>query len=193
VFLFGQAISCLINTSKHRISSSRAVNYELGRSRTTLTKNGEELTVASRGVLDVTHSGEPGDAYIDAKFPEVDLDDSVSSHQLPHSNNGSELSSAPNAHMCTASLSEGQSPEVYIPGLIIHVVPIKNGASPLRKTLMTRHKDKSYKAFIANRHDFMDLVVTPRMFLDHLPWRYNLKNSIHLESFFSSSCACGKS
>uniref|UniRef100_A0A453G4C6 Uncharacterized protein n=1 Tax=Aegilops tauschii subsp. strangulata TaxID=200361 RepID=A0A453G4C6_AEGTS len=47
VFLFGQAISCLVNTPKHRISSTAAINYELGRSRTTLTYNGEKLTVAS--------------------------------------------------------------------------------------------------------------------------------------------------
>jgi hypothetical protein len=69
---------------------------------------------------------------------------------------------------------------VYIPGLIVHIVPVKNGTSPLRKTLLNRHKNKSYKAFIANRRDFMDLAVTPRMFLDHLPWRYILKIVIHV-------------
>uniref|UniRef100_A0A8R7PX87 Fungal lipase-like domain-containing protein n=2 Tax=Triticum urartu TaxID=4572 RepID=A0A8R7PX87_TRIUA len=170
VFLFGQAISCLVNTPKHRISSTAVINYELGRSRTTLTYNGENLTVASRGVLDGAPSEEPSDAYRHDKFPEAGLDESGSSFRLPHSNNGAELSSAPD-HTCTISLSEGQSPDVYLPGLIIHIVPIKNGTSPLRKTLVTRHKNKSYKAFIANRQDFMDLVVTPRMFLDHLPWR----------------------
>ncbi|KAF7038982.1 hypothetical protein CFC21_049069 [Triticum aestivum] len=170
VFLFGQAISCLVNTPKHRISSTAAINYELGRSRTTLTYNGEKLTVASRGVLDGAPSGEPSDAYRDDKFPEAGLDESESSYRLPHSNNSAELSSAPD-HTCIISLSEGQSPDVYLPGLIIHIVPIKNGTSPLRKTLVTRHKNKSYKAFMANRQDFMDLVVTPRMFLDHLPWR----------------------
>ncbi|VAH66848.1 unnamed protein product [Triticum turgidum subsp. durum] len=177
VFLFGQAISCLVNTPKHRISSTAVINYELGRSRTTLTYNGENLTVASRGVLDGAPSEEPSDAYRHDKFPEAGLDESGSSFRLPHSNNGAELSSAPD-HTCTISLSEGQSPDVYLPGLIIHIVPIKNGTSPLRKTLVTRHKNKSYKAFIANRQDFMDLVVTPRMFLDHLPWRYILRNSL---------------
>ncbi|CAM0884151.1 unnamed protein product [Alopecurus aequalis] len=171
LFLFGQAISCLINTPKYQISSTGAVNYELGRSRTTLTYNGEKLTVASRGVLDVAHSGEPSDPYRDGKFPEADLDESGRSYNLPPSDNGSELSSAPNDQMSTQSLSEGQSPEVYLPGLIVHIVPVKNAVSPLLKTLVTRHKNKSYKAFIANRRDFMDLVVTPRMFLDHLPWR----------------------
>ncbi|VAH82676.1 unnamed protein product [Triticum turgidum subsp. durum] len=177
VFLFGQAISCLVNTPKHRISSTAAINYELGRSRTTLTYNGEKLTVASRGVLDDAPSGEPSYAYRDDKFSQAGLDESGSSYRLPHSNNGTELSSAPD-HTCTISLSEGQSPDVYLPGLIIHIVPIKNGTSPLPKTLVTRHKNKSYKAFIANRRDFMDLVVTPRMFLDHLPWRYILRNSL---------------
>uniref|UniRef100_A0ACD5WIU4 Uncharacterized protein n=2 Tax=Avena sativa TaxID=4498 RepID=A0ACD5WIU4_AVESA len=171
VFLFGQAISCLINTPKHRIGSTASMNYELGRPRTTLTYNGEKITVPSHGVRDVAHSGGPSDTYRDGKFPEADLDESVSSYRLPNSNNGSELSSAPSNHICAVSLSEGQSPEVYLPGLIVHIVPVKNGTSPLRKTLLTRHKNKVYKAFIANRQDFMDLVVTPRMFLDHLPWR----------------------
>lgn len=171
VFLFGQAISCLINTPKRRSGSTGAINYELGRSRTTLTYNGEKITVPSHGVLDVAHSGERSDACRDGNFPEVDLDVSGRSYRLPHSNNGSDLSSVPNDHMCTTSLSGEQLPEVYIPGLIVHIVPVKSDTSPLRKTLLTRHKKKGYKAFVANRQDFMDLVVTPHMFLDHLPWR----------------------
>lgn len=169
VFLFGQAISCLINTPKHRISSTAAINCELGRSRTTVIGNGGKCMVASRSVLDVSHSGEPSNAYRDGNFPDDDLNECGRGYRSPRSNNGTELSSAPNDHMCAISLSDGQ--EVYLPGLIIYIVPVKNGTSSLQKTLVTRHKNKSYKAFIANRQDFMDLVVTPRMFLDHLPWR----------------------
>jgi hypothetical protein len=125
----------------------------------------------------VAHSEEPSDANRNGKFPEAVLDETGRSCRLPHSNNGSDVSSALNDHV---SLSEGQSPEVYIPGLIVHIVPVKDGTSPWRKTLLTRHKNKCYKAFIANRQDFMDLAVTPRMFLDHLPWRYILKIVIHV-------------
>ncbi|KAL6616546.1 hypothetical protein ACP70R_038816 [Stipagrostis hirtigluma subsp. patula] len=171
LFLFGQAISCLINTPKHRISSTAAINYQLGRSRMTVVSDGGRCTVDSRGVLDVPHSAEASNTNRDDKLQEDDLYECDTGYRSPHSNNGSELSSAPNDQICTASLSEGQSPEVYLPGLVIHIVPVKKDTSPLKKTAVTRYKNKSYRAFIANRQEFMDLVVTPRMFLDHLPWR----------------------
>ncbi|KAL6840346.1 hypothetical protein ACP4OV_030156 [Aristida adscensionis] len=171
LFLFGQAISCLINTPKHRISSTAAINYELGRSRMTIISDGEKCTVDSCVVLNVSHSGEASNTHGDDKFQKDCLYKSAGGCRSPHSNNGTELASAPNDQICTISSSEGQSPEVYLPGLVIHIVPVKKGTPPVQKTAVTRFKNKSYKAFIANRQDFMDLVVTPRMFLDHLPWR----------------------
>lgn len=176
LFLFGKAISCLVNTPKYRISSTAAINYELGRSRMT-TASGGRCIVASRDSLDISHCGEAGNAHRDGQFQESGLFECGEGYRLSHLNNGSELRSASNDHISTISSSEGQSPEVYLPGLVVHVVPVKKSTSPLQKTNVTRHKNKSYKAFIANRKDFMDIVVTPRMFLDHLPWRYALKNS----------------
>lgn len=173
LFLFGQAISCLINTPKHRVSSTAAINYELGRSRMTTGSDGRKSIVASHGIMDVSHCGE-GNAHIDSQFREDDLYD-CGGPPHSHSNDGPGLMSASDDHIVTISSSEGQSPEVYLPGLVVHVVPVKKGASPLQKTFVKRQKNKSYKAFIACRKDFMDLVVTPRMFLDHLPWRYVLK------------------
>ncbi|KAG0540581.1 hypothetical protein BDA96_03G421400 [Sorghum bicolor] len=170
LFLFGQAISCLINTPKHRVSSTAAINYELGRSRMTTVSDGRKSMVASCGFMDVSHCGE-GNAHIDSQFREDDLYECGGAYRSPHSNDGPGLMSASDDHVITISSSEGQSPEVYLPGLVVHVVPVKRGASPLQKTIFTRQKNKSYKAFIAYRKDFMDLVVTPRMFLDHLPWR----------------------
>lgn len=173
LFLFGQAISCLINTPKHRVSSTAAINYELGRSRTTTVSDGRKSMVASRGFMDVSHCGE-GNAHIDSQFREDDLYECVGAYRSPRSNDDPGLMSASDVRIITINSSEGQSPEVYLPGLVVHVVPVKKGASPLQKT--TRQKNKSYKAFIACREDFMDIVVTPRMFLDHLPWRYVQKN-----------------
>ncbi|KAL5229241.1 hypothetical protein ABZP36_017506 [Zizania latifolia] len=172
VFLFGQAISCLVNTPKYRVSSTAAINYELGRSRTSVVGDGEKYMAGSCSVLDVPHSGEASN-YGNGNFPEDDLNKCSREYRLPRSNDDIELSFTPN-DLTTISLSEGQSSEVYLPGLIIHTVPIKNGTSPFQKTPVTccrSRKNKSYKALIANRQDFMDLVVTPRMFLDHLPWR----------------------
>lgn len=170
LFLFGQAISCLINTPKHRISSTATINYELGRSRMATFSDGRKYTVASHGFLDASHCGE-GNGHGDSQFREDDLCECGGGFRSAHSHNVPELMFASNDHISTISSSEGLSPEVYLPGLIVHVVPVKKGSSPFQKTIMTRHKNKSYKAFIANRKDFMDLAVTPRMFLDHLPWR----------------------
>ncbi|KAG8054329.1 hypothetical protein GUJ93_ZPchr0001g31284 [Zizania palustris] len=173
VFLFGQAISCLVNTPKYQVSSTAAINYELSISRTSVAGDGGKYMAASCSVLDVPHSGEASDAYGNGNFPEDDLNKCSREYRLPHSNDDVELSFTPN-DLRTLSLSEGQSSEVYLPGLIIHIVPIKNGTSPFQKTSVTccrSHKNKRYKALVANRQDFMDLVVTPHMFLDHLPWR----------------------
>ncbi|KAF8664887.1 hypothetical protein HU200_054201 [Digitaria exilis] len=171
LFLFGKAISCLVNTPKYRISSTAAINYELGRTRMATANDGGRCIVASRDSLDISHCGEAGNAQGDGQFQESGLFECDEGYRLSHLNNGSELRSASNDHISTIRSSEGQPPEVYLPGLVVHVVPVKKSTSPLQKTTVTRHKNKSYKAFIANRKDFMDIVVTPRMFLDHLPWR----------------------
>jgi len=171
VFLFGKAISCLVNTPKYRVSSTAAINYELGRSRMTTASDGGKCTVVSRGFSDVSHSGEASSAHRENGIREDDFYERGEGYRLPRFNNDTELTSASNDHLSTVSSSEGQSPEVYLPGLVVHIVPVKKSTSPLQKTTVTHRKNKSYKAFIANRKDFMDLVVTPRMFLDHLPWR----------------------
>lgn len=63
--------------------------------------------------------------------------------------------------------------EVFLPGLVIHIQPQKNSFQmPLSKWWRTTHEDSSkYKAFIADRESFKDIIVSPSMFLDHLPWR----------------------
>ncbi|KAI8537711.1 hypothetical protein RHMOL_Rhmol09G0045900 [Rhododendron molle] len=64
-------------------------------------------------------------------------------------------------------------PEVFLPGLVIHIQPQKNSFQmPLSKWWRTTHEESSkYKAFIADRESFKDIIVSPSMFLDHLPWR----------------------
>ncbi|XP_052172832.1 uncharacterized protein LOC127788510 isoform X3 [Diospyros lotus] len=63
-------------------------------------------------------------------------------------------------------------PEMFLPGLVIHIVPQKNSInSPSCSSLITN--SWSYKAYIANKETFKDIVVSPSMFLDHLPWRAN--------------------
>lgn len=178
LFLFGKAISCVVNTPKYRVSSTAAINYELGRSRMTTASDGGKCIFEPRGFLDVSHCRESRDG----QFQEDDFYECGEGYRLSRLNNGTELTSASNDHISTISSSEGQSPEVYLPGLVVHVVPVKK-STPLQKTTAIRRKNRSYKAFIANRKDFMDLVVSPRMFLDHLPWRYT-KNSTLMEVLY---------
>ncbi|CAN6483272.1 unnamed protein product [Victoria cruziana] len=68
--------------------------------------------------------------------------------------------------------SKQEPQEVFLPGLIIHIIPES------RKTLLALCKswkghgeDANIRAYIASRETFKDLVVSPYMFLDHLPWR----------------------
>ncbi|KAK4566880.1 hypothetical protein RGQ29_002938 [Quercus rubra] len=68
--------------------------------------------------------------------------------------------------------SAGDPPELYLPGLIIHMVPHQRGShTSLWKCCTVLEKAQSYKAYIANRESFKDIIVSPSMFLDHLPWR----------------------
>ncbi|CAK8574434.1 unnamed protein product [Lathyrus sativus] len=72
--------------------------------------------------------------------------------------------------------SENQSaddpPEMYLPGFVIHIVPDKKKPQTDRKRFWrTMERDRCYRAYIANRESFNDIIVSPSMFLDHLPWR----------------------
>ncbi|KAK3204552.1 hypothetical protein Dsin_018598 [Dipteronia sinensis] len=81
--------------------------------------------------------------------------------------------------MDTVSRSENRSAgnptEVFLPGLIIHIVPQRKHLNmPLWKTWRIQRTAQVHNAYIANRESFTDIVVSPSMFLDHLPWRcYN--------------------
>ncbi|XP_044500136.1 diacylglycerol lipase-beta isoform X2 [Mangifera indica] len=62
--------------------------------------------------------------------------------------------------------------ELFLPGLIIHVVlQQQNSNIPLWASWRAQKRRNNYKAFIANRENFTDIVVSPSMFLDHMPWR----------------------
>uniref|UniRef100_A0A1D1YGF4 Sn1-specific diacylglycerol lipase alpha n=1 Tax=Anthurium amnicola TaxID=1678845 RepID=A0A1D1YGF4_9ARAE len=68
-------------------------------------------------------------------------------------------------------VSIGETPEMFLPGLIIHVVPERQSILPLWTSWKVQDRKHGYRAFIANRENFKDILVTPYMFLDHLPWR----------------------
>nr|XP_027188984.1 sn1-specific diacylglycerol lipase beta isoform X2 [Cicer arietinum] len=72
--------------------------------------------------------------------------------------------------------SENQSAddpqEMYLPGFVIHIVPDqKRPQTDLNTSWRVLERGKYYRAYVANRENFKDIIVSPSMFLDHLPWR----------------------
>lgn len=71
------------------------------------------------------------------------------------------------------NVSAGDPHDIFLPGLIIHIVPQQRSFHlPLWKGCRIQEKAPSYKAYISDRERFKDIIVSPSMFLDHLPWRY---------------------
>jgi len=68
--------------------------------------------------------------------------------------------------------SSNDPPELYLPGSVIHIVLEKQRSqSDLRALWRIQEREKCYKAYMADRESFKDIIVSPSMFLDHLPWR----------------------
>ncbi|XP_077211969.1 lipase class 3 family protein isoform X2 [Tasmannia lanceolata] len=74
----------------------------------------------------------------------------------------------------SVELSNRDPPEMFLPGLIVHIIPEqKRSLFPLWKSWNIHDREPSYKAYISHRESFKDIIVSPYMFLDHLPWRCN--------------------
>ncbi|GAB4834161.1 hypothetical protein Ancab_032425 [Ancistrocladus abbreviatus] len=72
----------------------------------------------------------------------------------------------------SSSRSAADPPEVFLPGLVIHLVKQQARMNmPLWRGWRIQERASRYKAVLANRENFKDIVVSPYMFLDHLPWR----------------------
>lgn len=89
----------------------------------------------------------------------------------------------------SGSLTARDPPEMYLPGLVIHIVPQPRrfNMSP-SKSQRVHEKTHCHKAYVANRESFKDIIVSPSMFLDHLPWRYPNTVTFKLSSSLSSYC-----
>ncbi|KAJ0977010.1 hypothetical protein J5N97_012484 [Dioscorea zingiberensis] len=71
----------------------------------------------------------------------------------------------------SSEVSAGETPEMYLPGLIIHILPEQRNLFSLWKGWSIYNREDQYNAFVADRDGFKDIIVSPYMFLDHLPWR----------------------
>lgn len=68
--------------------------------------------------------------------------------------------------------SPGDPPELFLPGLVIHLIRRQRGISfPLLKGWGAQETEPPYRAIIADRQNFKEILISPYMFLDHLPWR----------------------
>ncbi|XP_043724432.1 uncharacterized protein LOC122671340 isoform X2 [Telopea speciosissima] len=66
----------------------------------------------------------------------------------------------------------GDPQEVFLPGLVVHIVPQQRRSFfPLWRGWRGQEDEQCLRAYIANRENFKDIIVSPSMFLDHLPWR----------------------
>ncbi|KAF8715152.1 hypothetical protein HU200_027707 [Digitaria exilis] len=75
-----------------------------------------------------------------------------------------------------------EPPEMFLPGLIVHIVRQKRSLFPLWQCWSIQETEPPYKAVLAKRENFRDIVVTPSMFTDHLPWRCHLAMQKILEA-----------
>ncbi|KAF2546236.1 hypothetical protein F2Q70_00019485 [Brassica cretica] len=67
---------------------------------------------------------------------------------------------------------DDEAPELFLPGLVIHIVHEGNNMSvPIWRGWPICDVPDGYKAYVANRESFKEIMVSPSMFLDHLPWR----------------------
>lgn len=83
----------------------------------------------------------------------------------------------------TGSPSASNQHEMFLPGLIIHIVPTKTSALSFPMWRVWKSgTSETYKAYISHRENFKDIIVSPSMFLDHLPWRYRLPYIISLNA-----------
>lgn len=68
--------------------------------------------------------------------------------------------------------SSGDPAELFLPGVIVHIVPQPRSNHKSRQNgFGVKEKAPRHEAYIADRESFKDIVVSPSMFVDHLPWR----------------------
>lgn len=122
----------------------------------------------------MTYSNENINGYSDSSLLKDDL----------HEGNGSRpifVESSDDLLMDQASVLVGndtaqvevakETSEVFLPGLVIHMVPEESESATCWENWLRKDRSRRYRAFVVDRECFRDIVVSPFMFIDHLPWR----------------------
>lgn len=144
-FLCGHAVSCMVNTPDH-CPSELGCHYEKG----PYSSNPD----LANGLCEGTGG----------KQVLVDSPDDFLSFK-------GQTSALVDVAPTPIEVSVAEAPEVFLAGLIIHIVPEEKSASSHWKSWIVDDAVGAYRAFLADRQSFKDIVVSPFMFLDHLPWR----------------------
>nr|XP_009402702.2 PREDICTED: uncharacterized protein LOC103986413 isoform X1 [Musa acuminata subsp. malaccensis] len=187
VFLCGHAVSCMVSMPNHN-PGSHIINETKTPAGGTSEINGASVevlphTFAAKSrqpdrqiyqdetyFFDEPSSGFPHEGF-DA-FNQSDLSEATvfenSDNLFQFDDRLSPIVDDPLSHVQD---SEGRSVEMYIPGLLIHIVRVQKSNSPMWKSWIINDSEYDYKAFVANKESFEDIVVSSYMFLDHLPWR----------------------
>ncbi|KAJ8504101.1 hypothetical protein OPV22_004987 [Ensete ventricosum] len=186
VFLCGHAVSCMVNMPNHN-PGSHIINDTKTPAGGTSEINGASVevphTFAAKSrqpdrqiyqdetyFFDEPSSGFPHDGS--NAFNQSDLSEATvfeNSDNLFHF--GDRLSPIVDDPLSHVQDLEGRSIEMYIPGLLIHIIRVQKSNSPMWKSWIVNDSEYDYKAYVANKEIFKDIVVSSYMFLDHLPWR----------------------
>lgn len=73
-----------------------------------------------------------------------------------------------------AKLQELNPVEMYLPGLVVHLQKEENRAVSWWASFWNSwqaERNSKYSVVLADRTKFKDLVISPSMFIDHMPWK----------------------
>lgn len=177
-FICGHAVSCMMNTPSNHAVSRETVGNVLAPGE--VSEKGACCVQPNLVLYQGKSSPSDGLEGIE-NYNNSDLEDGI--YGYIENNNPKLFESSDDLFSFSAQSSpimDAQSPvkvtvgefgEVFLPGLIVHIIPEERSTSPLWKSWMVDGRYGVYKAYIANRESFKDIIVSPYMFLDHLPWR----------------------
>lgn len=183
-FLCGLAVSCMTNTPIHQHGSNviNGTNVETLaspiRTFTSASENNQpkqepQLECSTFDDLDSGISNE-GDYDYNIAMPK----DGVSAENQIEPFFGVNIDStllrvqeSPSADYPTQPADIVELKEMFLPGMIIHIIPEHTDNAPLWRLCIPYGVEGAHRAYVANRENFKDIVVSPYMFLDHLPWR----------------------
>lgn len=64
--------------------------------------------------------------------------------------------------------------EMYLPGQVLHILREEKPAVSWWSSFWNAwqaENDSNYSAVVVDRNEFRDLVISPSMFIDHMPWK----------------------